>query len=71
MNMWFTYEIPEIILLCDLKGTVQLDCSKDMSVHVSSCTSYDFNTLMPVVWSCGTDKMCVFLHLIINMSDGF
>jgi hypothetical protein len=21
-----------------------------MSVHVSTCTSYDFNTLTPVVW---------------------
>jgi len=26
-----------------------LDHSKDMSVRVSTCTSYDFNTLMPVV----------------------
>jgi hypothetical protein len=23
---------------------------KDMSVHVSTCTTYDFNALMPVVW---------------------
>jgi hypothetical protein len=26
-----------------LKGTVLLDCSKHMSVHVSTCTSYCFN----------------------------
>jgi len=24
--------------------TGRLDCSKDMSAHVSTCTSYDFNT---------------------------
>jgi len=29
---------------------MQLDRSKDMSVHVSTCTSYDFNALTPVVW---------------------
>jgi hypothetical protein len=23
-------------------------CCKDISMHVSTCTSYDFNTLMPV-----------------------
>jgi len=28
-----------MILLHDLKGTMWLDCSKDISVHVSSCTS--------------------------------
>jgi len=26
------------------------DRSKDVSVHVSACTSYDFNALTPVVW---------------------
>jgi len=29
---------------------MHLDCSKDMLVHVSTSTSYDFNTLTPVVW---------------------
>jgi len=28
---------------------MQLHRSKDMSVHVSTCISYDFNALMPVV----------------------
>jgi len=28
---------------------VQLDHSNDMSVNVSTCTSYDFNALTPVV----------------------
>jgi hypothetical protein len=32
-----------------LKGAVRLDPSKDMSAHVSTCTSYGFNTLTPVV----------------------
>jgi len=25
-------------------------CSKDMSVHVLTCTSYNFNALKPVLW---------------------
>jgi hypothetical protein len=29
---------------------MRLDRSKDISVHVSTCTSYDFNALTPVVW---------------------
>jgi len=29
---------------------MQLDHSKDMSLRVSACTSYNFNTLMLVVW---------------------
>jgi len=41
-------EIPGMILLCNLEGAMQFDCSKDMSVHVSTCTSYDFNVLIPV-----------------------
>jgi len=32
---------------------MRLDRSKDMSVHVSTCTSYDSNILTPVVW-----KLC-------------
>jgi hypothetical protein len=34
----------------DLNGAMRLDHSKDIPVHVSSCTSYDFNTLKPDVW---------------------
>jgi hypothetical protein len=34
-----------MVLLYDLKGTMQLDCSKDMSVHMSTCTSYNFGAL--------------------------
>jgi hypothetical protein len=48
---WCGYEVPGRILFRDL--------GEAMSVHVSACTSYDFNTLMPVV-SYGTHKMCVF-----------
>jgi len=29
---------------------MQLVHSKDMFVYVSTCTSYDFNALTPVVW---------------------
>jgi len=31
---------------------MQLYCSKDMFMHVLTCTSYDFNTLMGVVCFC-------------------
>jgi hypothetical protein len=30
------YEVPEMSLLRDLKGAMRLDCSKDMSIHVSA-----------------------------------
>jgi len=29
---------------------MHLDYYKDMAVHVSFCTSYDFNALKPVMW---------------------
>jgi hypothetical protein len=45
VHTWCGYEVPEIILY-NLKGIMQLDSSKDMSVNVSTCTSYNFNTLM-------------------------
>jgi hypothetical protein len=41
---------------------MQLDHSKDISVHVSTCTSYNFNALMPVV----ALVRRVFLQLHIN-----
>jgi hypothetical protein len=43
-------KVPGIILLRYFKGAMRLDRSKDMSVHVSTCTSYDFNALTSVVW---------------------
>jgi hypothetical protein len=44
------YEVPSMILLCNLKVAMQLYRRKDVSVHVSTCTSYDFNALTPVLW---------------------
>jgi hypothetical protein len=44
------YDVPGMFLLRDLKGSMRLDRSKNMSVHISICVSYDFNTLTPVVW---------------------
>jgi hypothetical protein len=32
-----------MILLRDLKGAMQLDRSTGVSVHISTCISYDFN----------------------------
>jgi len=51
--VWYGCEVPGMILLCDLQGAMQLDCSKHMSVHVSTCASYNFNALPPVVWKLG------------------
>jgi len=49
-NTRYAYKVPRMILLRDLNGGVCLECSRDMSVHVSTYTSNDFNTLTPVVW---------------------
>jgi len=38
-----------MILPRDLKGATWLDRSTDVSVHVSTWTSYDFKALTPVV----------------------
>jgi len=46
----YGYEVHGIILLRDLKGALTLERSKYMSVHVSTCTSYNFNSLSPVMW---------------------
>jgi len=43
------YEVRGMILLHDIEGAMQFDHSKDISVYVSICTSYDLNTLMTVV----------------------
>jgi len=50
LNKWYGYEVPGMALLCDLSGAVQLDSNKDTSVNVSTCKSYDLNTLTPIVW---------------------
>jgi hypothetical protein len=33
-STWCGYEVPEMILLCNLKGAIQLDHNKDMPVYV-------------------------------------
>jgi len=43
--IWCGYEVP----LCNLEP-LQPDHSKDMSLHVLTGTSCNFNTLTPVVW---------------------
>jgi len=68
--IWCGYEVPGTILLHNLKGAMQLDRTKDMSLHVSTCTSYYFNTLMPVV--CKLWRWYdVFLHFITKISYQF
>jgi hypothetical protein len=48
--MWCGYEVVGTILLRDLIGAMRLFLRKDISVYVSTCTSYDFKALTPVVW---------------------
>jgi hypothetical protein len=62
-------EVPRRILLCVLKGGggMCVECSKDMSVHISTSTSYGFSTL---TGSCGSDKTCLFLSHC-KISDQF
>jgi len=42
-NTWCGYEISGIILLYNIKGAMQLDHSKDMSVHISTGTTYELS----------------------------
>jgi hypothetical protein len=44
VHAWCGYEVPGMILVHDLKGAMGLVCSKEMSMHVSTCISYDINT---------------------------
>jgi hypothetical protein len=45
------YEFPGTMLLHVLKGTTGLDHrSRDTSLHVSTCTNYDFKALTKVIW---------------------
>jgi len=43
-------EVPGVILLRDINGTMRLNHSKDVSVHVSACTMYYFNVVTLFAW---------------------
>jgi hypothetical protein len=43
VNTWCAYEVPGIILMCDLKGAMQFDHSKYIPTHFSTFIHYDFN----------------------------
>jgi hypothetical protein len=49
---------------------VQLNYRTDMSVHISTCTSYNFNALMPVVWKCEALIKCVKLGNDVKIITG-
>jgi len=49
-----------MILLHNIKGDVRLDNSKNVSVHVSTCTIHNFNALS-VVWKLHW-CMCMCCH---------
>jgi len=61
------YEVPEIILLNKVEESMQHDCSREMSMYVSTCTNYAFNAWMPVV----AMVRRMFLHLVTEISDWF
>jgi len=48
-HTWCSCEVLRMILLCYLNGAIHLVCSRDTSVHVSTCTSYNFSALAPVI----------------------
>jgi len=48
--MGFGYEVLGIISLRNFKEVMRLDRSKDMSVRVSTCITYDLDALTPDVW---------------------
>jgi len=48
-STWCDYEVPGMILFPDLKEALCLDRNKDMTTHVSTRASYDFNPLTSVV----------------------
>jgi len=61
---WSGYEVPGMVLSRDLKGAMRLGCSKDMSVHASTCNTYDSHTLMRVVWKMWHLRdMCLYVSL--------
>jgi len=45
LTTWSGYEVHGMILFHDLKEAMQLGHSKDMSVHDSAYTSYDFSVV--------------------------
>jgi len=53
-------------LSCYLTGTMQLDHSNHMSLHVSTCTSYSFNAVKPVCMEVVVLSPCMFLCIVIN-----
>jgi len=55
---WCGYEVPGTILLRNVKTAMQRKRSKDMSVHASTCTSYDLAHERQLCGSCGADMTC-------------
>jgi len=70
-NIWYSYEVTGMILLRDLHGIMRLHRRRDMSVHVSTYISYDFNALIPVLRMLCRGKTCVFICLVAKISDWF
>jgi len=48
--VWHGYDVHGIILFRDLKRAKRLDRNINTSVHVSTCTRYDFNALTSIMW---------------------
>jgi len=67
--MWSGHEVPGMILLHDLKGTMRLSRSKVVSLNVSTCTSYDFNAFNASCVAVVALIRRVFLCLVTQMGD--
>jgi hypothetical protein len=56
-----SYEVPGMILLRDLEEVMRLDRSKDVSVHVSTCTKLRFQCInVNYVEGVALKDVCVF-----------
>jgi hypothetical protein len=53
-HIWCGYQVPGVMLLRDVNGTMRLDRSKDMTVHVSICITYKHK--FQLCGSCGANK---------------
>jgi hypothetical protein len=68
ISAWCGCNVPGMILFLT-KGAVQLGCSKDMSIHVSTCTILQFQCINSSCMEVVMLIRCVFLHLVVEMDD--
>jgi hypothetical protein len=50
LSVWCDFEVPGMVLLPYVKGTMRVGTSRDICICVSTCINYNINKLSPVVW---------------------